>query len=129
MISKEFEATLGEALREARERRHEYLCNEHVLFAMLRDRRGAEILRACGGNLAHLDRQLEAFFTAVLEVLPPGEENIRGRQPSSSAGAGLPACPVLGQRRWTRGYSGGDDGGGRFPRGVDPAGGFRGWTC
>ncbi|MBX3176478.1 MAG: ATP-dependent Clp protease ATP-binding subunit ClpA [Candidatus Hydrogenedentes bacterium] len=82
MISKEFEATLGEALREARERRHEYLCNEHVLFAMLRDRRGAEILRACGGNLAHLERQLEAFFTAELEVLPPGEENIPRQTPA-----------------------------------------------
>jgi ATP-dependent Clp protease ATP-binding subunit ClpA len=76
MISKEFEVTLGQALKEARERRHEYLCNEHVLFAMLHDRRGSDILRACGGNLAHLERQLEDFFHDELESIPEGEEHI-----------------------------------------------------
>ena len=76
MISKEFEATLGEALKEARERRHEYLCNEHVLFAILHDRRGAEILRACGGNLAHLQGQLEDFFQQELESTPEGQEPV-----------------------------------------------------
>ncbi len=72
MISKEFEATLGEALREARERRHEYLCSEHVLFAILHDPRGADILRACGGNLAHLEQQLEDFFKEEVEAAPEG---------------------------------------------------------
>ena len=72
MISKEFEATLGEALREARERRHEYLCAEHVLFAILHDARGADILRACGGNLAHLEQQLEDFFKEEMEPAPEG---------------------------------------------------------
>ncbi len=72
MISKEFEATLGEALREARERRHEYLSSEHVLFAILHDARGADILRACGGNLAHLEQQLEDFFKEEMETAPDG---------------------------------------------------------
>ncbi len=74
MISKEFEATLGEALREARERRHEYLCSEHVLFAILHDPRGADILRACGGNLAHLEQQLEDFFKEEVEPAPEGAQ-------------------------------------------------------
>lgn len=76
MISKEFEATLGAALRESRERRHEYLCNEHVLFALLHDPRGAEILRACGGNLAHLEQQLEDFFEEELDQVPENVEHI-----------------------------------------------------
>ncbi len=74
MISKEFESTLGEALREARERRHEYLCSEHVLFAILHDARGADILRACGGNLARLEQQLEDFFKEEMESAPEGAE-------------------------------------------------------
>ncbi|MBL7649828.1 MAG: ATP-dependent Clp protease ATP-binding subunit ClpA [Candidatus Hydrogenedentes bacterium] len=82
MISKEFEVTLGQALKEARERRHEYLCNEHVLFAMLHDRRGSEILRACGGNLAHLERQLEEFFREELEAVPEGEDLVLQQTPA-----------------------------------------------
>ncbi len=35
MISKELSATLGLAVREAKERRHEYVCIEHLLYAIL----------------------------------------------------------------------------------------------
>eukprot|EP00828_Plagiopyla_frontata_P002978 TRINITY_DN10712_c0_g2_i1.p1 TRINITY_DN10712_c0_g2~~TRINITY_DN10712_c0_g2_i1.p1 ORF type:complete len:128 (+),score=14.46 TRINITY_DN10712_c0_g2_i1:42-425(+) len=44
MISKELSATLGFAVREAKKRRHEYVCVEHVLFAILHDAYGVEIL-------------------------------------------------------------------------------------
>lgn len=82
MISKEFQVTLGQALKEARERRHEHLCCEHVLFALLQDRRGAEILRACGGNLAHIQRQLEDFFEAAIDAVPEGEDLILQQTPA-----------------------------------------------
>ena len=82
MISKEFEATLSAALREARDRRHEYLCNEHVLFALLHDGQGAKILRACGGNLAHLEQQLEDFFEEELDRLSPDVENVPRQTPA-----------------------------------------------
>ena len=36
MISKELEATLNVALKEAKTRRHEYVSLEHLLFALLK---------------------------------------------------------------------------------------------
>ena len=44
MISKELSATLGFAVREAKKRRHEYVSVEHVLFAVLHDNAGIEII-------------------------------------------------------------------------------------
>ena len=40
MISKELEATLNFALKEAKARRHEYVSLEHLLYALLRDKDG-----------------------------------------------------------------------------------------
>src|SRR5881628_2240058 len=40
MISKELEATLNFALKEAKTRRHEYVSLEHLLYALLRDKDG-----------------------------------------------------------------------------------------
>jgi len=37
MISKELESTLNVALKEAKNRRHEYVCLEHLLYALLGD--------------------------------------------------------------------------------------------
>ena len=49
MISKELSVTLGLAVREAKKRRHEYVCVEHILYAILYDSTGIEIVEACGG--------------------------------------------------------------------------------
>ena len=38
MISKELESTLNIALKEAKRRRHEYVCLEHLLYALLQDK-------------------------------------------------------------------------------------------
>ena len=38
MISKELEGTLNVALKEAKRRRHEYVCLEHLLYALLQDK-------------------------------------------------------------------------------------------
>ncbi len=59
MISKELSATLGFAVREAKKRRHEYVCVEHVLFAILHDPDGKLIIEGCGGDLENLKLQLE----------------------------------------------------------------------
>ena len=50
MISKELSATLGFAVREAKTRRHEYVCVEHVLYAILNHEIGSSIIEKCGGN-------------------------------------------------------------------------------
>ncbi|MBI2424672.1 MAG: ATP-dependent Clp protease ATP-binding subunit ClpA [Candidatus Hydrogenedentes bacterium] len=72
MISKDFEITLSKALREARARRHEYLCVEHLLYAMLNDALGGEIIENCGGDLDNLKRGLEQFFKDELQPVPEG---------------------------------------------------------
>ena len=61
-ISRELEVSLTLAVNEARRRRHEFLCVEHVLYALLHDDDVAEVIRHCGGDVAALKRDLERFF-------------------------------------------------------------------
>jgi ATP-dependent Clp protease ATP-binding subunit ClpA len=70
MISKELSATLGFAVREAKKRRHEYVCVEHVLFAILHDAYGVEIIESCGGNIHILKTDLKTYFDEHLESMP-----------------------------------------------------------
>lgn len=76
MISKELSETLGFAVREAKKRRHEYVCVEHVLFAILFDRSGKEIVESCGGNIENIKNALETFFEEQLENIPEGNEYV-----------------------------------------------------
>lgn len=76
MISKEVSATLGFAVREAKRRRHEYVSVEHVLFAILHDSDGAEIIQNCGGNPEELKQELETFFDEKIETIPEGNEYV-----------------------------------------------------
>lgn len=76
MISKELSVTLGFAVREAKRRRHEYVGIEHILFAILHDSNGIEIIEACGGNVEHLKGVLENFFKEKMEVIPEGDEYV-----------------------------------------------------
>jgi ATP-dependent Clp protease ATP-binding subunit ClpA len=70
MISKELSATLGLAVREAKKRRHEYVCVEHVLYAILHDSEGIEIIEQCGGDPENIKKNLETFFSDRLERFP-----------------------------------------------------------
>ena len=74
MFSQEVQITFTLAVREAQRRQHEYLTTEHVLYAILFEESGQEIIRSCGGNLDGLRDLLEEFFIQHLETLP-GEEN------------------------------------------------------
>ncbi|MBI4558655.1 MAG: ATP-dependent Clp protease ATP-binding subunit ClpA [Candidatus Hydrogenedentes bacterium] len=76
MISKALEATLGVALREARKRRHEYFCIEHLLYALVNDAYGREIIANCGGNTDGLKRSIEDFFESELERVPEGRNHV-----------------------------------------------------
>lgn len=69
MISKEVSATIGFAVREAKKRRHEYVCVEHMLFAILHDSGGREIIENCGGNIENLKNVLENFFNEQMETV------------------------------------------------------------
>lgn len=70
MLSRELQVTLQLAVREAQRRRHEFLTLEHLLYAILHDRRGSEILAACGANLDTLRAAVDAFLDESLEKLP-----------------------------------------------------------
>jgi len=76
MISKELSVTLGLAVREAKKRRHEYVCIEHILFAVLYDSTGIEIIESCSGNIENLVNDLEKFFDDNLETVPEGSEYV-----------------------------------------------------
>ena len=76
MISKELSATLGFAVREAKKRRHEYVSIEHILFAILYDPTGIDIIENCGGNVENLIAALEEFFEGKIEQIPDGNEYV-----------------------------------------------------
>ena len=76
MISKELSETLGFAVKEAKKRRHEYVCIEHLLFAILFDGDGIEVIEHCGGNVENLKDTLEVFFNEKIEQVPEGNEYI-----------------------------------------------------
>ncbi len=76
MISKELSATLGFAVREAKKRRHEYVSIEHILFAILNDTTGMEIVESCGGSIDNLITALETFFEEKIERIPEGNDYV-----------------------------------------------------
>ncbi len=65
MISKELSATLGFAVSVAQKSRHEYICIEHVLYAILHDSTGSEIIENCGGIFKTLKTFLRIFSMNV----------------------------------------------------------------
>jgi len=70
MLSKKLERVLTSAVKEVKRRRHEYLTLEHLLYAMLLEETGRDILVHCGANVVRLKHQLERFFTDHMETLP-----------------------------------------------------------
>ncbi len=72
MINRELEMTFAAAVKEAKNRRHEFFSLEHVLYALLNDASGRNILRHCGADLADLESRLEKFFQDHSEMLPEG---------------------------------------------------------
>jgi ATP-dependent Clp protease ATP-binding subunit ClpA len=76
MISKELSVTLGFAVREAKRRRHEYVGIEHILYAILHDGNGVEIIEGCGGDVEHIKTSLEDFFREKMDIIPDGDEYV-----------------------------------------------------
>ncbi len=73
MISKELSETLGFAVKEAKRRRHEYVCVEHVLYAILHDNLGKEIIEHCGGNIDTIRDALLGYFKKHIESISKDE--------------------------------------------------------
>ena len=75
MIAQELEVSLHMAFVEARQKRHEFITVEHLLLALLDNPSAIEALRACGGNLEQLRRDLSKFIVEHTPTIE-GEEDI-----------------------------------------------------
>ena len=73
MISRELQVTLQLAMTEAVNRRHEFVCLEHLLFAMLHDVTASNILKNCGADLDALRRKLAHYLDEKVERMPKNE--------------------------------------------------------
>ena len=74
MFSQSVQIAFSLAVREAQRRHHEYLTAEHVLYAILFEEHGQEIVRACGGEVEALRSAIDEFLTTQLESFPGQEE-------------------------------------------------------
>ncbi|MDY0270522.1 ATP-dependent Clp protease ATP-binding subunit ClpA [Trichloromonas sp.] len=74
MFNQDVQIAFSLAVREAQRRRHEYLTTEHVLYAILFEDRGQEVLVNCGGDIQGLRSVLEEFFDKQLEAIPVSDD-------------------------------------------------------
>lgn len=92
MLTRELRETLTAAVREAADRRHEYITLEHLLLAILSDRRGAEVLTGSGADIDEL--------RSAMAVLPtPGSPTSIGlffrlRQSTCTTRSSSPVRPI-----------------------------------
>ncbi|MDH4027818.1 MAG: ATP-dependent Clp protease ATP-binding subunit ClpA, partial [Nitrospirota bacterium] len=70
MINKELEIIIEATVRDAESRRHEYLTVELILYAILHDEWGIDIITGCGGDVEGLKGLLEDFFENRVPRLP-----------------------------------------------------------
>ncbi len=74
MLSQELEFSLNMAFQDAREKRHEFITVEHLLVALLDNPSAARVIRACGGNVDELRRNLQQFLRDNVPTLGTGRE-------------------------------------------------------
>lgn len=80
MLSKELEFTLNLAFKEAREKNHEFMTVEHLLYALLGNPSAVEVLRACGVDLESLKQDVGTFLEETTPRL--SAEDTRETQPT-----------------------------------------------
>jgi ATP-dependent Clp protease ATP-binding subunit ClpA len=69
MLSAELEQAIRQALEDATERRHEFSGLEHLLLALLDDKKTGKTIEGCGGKPARVRRKLEEFLEGSLPTL------------------------------------------------------------
>ena len=80
MLSKELEFTLNLAFKEAREKSHEFMTVEHLLYALLGNPSAVEVLRACGADMEQLKQELTRFLDETTPLL--SQDDTRETQPT-----------------------------------------------
>lgn len=82
-LSKDLEATLNEAFREAKRKRHEFVTVEHLLLALLDNSLATEVLRKVGCDIDKLRADLVEYIDATTPVIPAGDQ---GRETQTTLG-------------------------------------------
>ncbi len=72
MLSAAVEMVLTVAFREAQSRRHAHLTLEHLLYAIVHDPAGEEVLAACGADVARLRAEIKRHLEEAMDTLPRG---------------------------------------------------------
>ncbi|HNX74133.1 MAG TPA: ATP-dependent Clp protease ATP-binding subunit ClpA [Candidatus Rifleibacterium sp.] len=75
MISKDLDIILQAVINQAADERHEYITVEHLLYALLHDKEGAEILKACGCNLFELEKDLDDHLSTNVPQKTTGKSD------------------------------------------------------
>jgi len=70
MLSRELEQSLNLAIQKAREKQHEYITVEHLLYALLDNPPAIQAIQACGGSIEGLRNELDNFFEQYIPRLP-----------------------------------------------------------
>jgi ATP-dependent Clp protease ATP-binding subunit ClpA len=80
MLTTELEAAIRQALDDATRRGHEFSGLEHLLLALLKDEKTADVVKQCGGSVARLSAKLETFLDTEIKPLP--EDDRERAQPT-----------------------------------------------
>jgi ATP-dependent Clp protease ATP-binding subunit ClpA len=75
MLSKDLEATINNAFREARAKRHEFMTVEHLLLALLDNAIAVDVLEKVGCNIDQLRGELEGFIESTTPLIPAGDSD------------------------------------------------------
>ena len=81
MLSKDLEATLNEAFRGAKSKRHEFMTVEHLLLALLDNDIAINVLTRIGVELEKLREDLEQYIDSTTPLIPAGDSE-RETQPT-----------------------------------------------
>ncbi len=79
-INEELNQILTSAFNEAKQRKHEFLTPEHVLYASLFYETGKTIISSCGGDIDSLKKSIEKHFEQ--EIIP----KVKNAEPIESLG-------------------------------------------
>ncbi|MCX7074779.1 MAG: ATP-dependent Clp protease ATP-binding subunit ClpA [Methylococcales bacterium] len=80
MLGKSLENTLNIAFKSARERRHEFITVEHLLFGLLDNLDVIPVMKACDADINALRGKLAHFIDDTISYLPDGAK--RDTQPT-----------------------------------------------
>ena len=83
MLSKDLEATLNEAFREAKRKRHEFMTVEHLLLSLLDNSVAIEVLRKVGCDIDKLRADLVEYIDSTTPLIPADD---KGRDTQTTLG-------------------------------------------